>query len=117
MNKKQKFGKWGEDNAVEYLFSKGYSILDRNFRTPYGEIDITDWIDEITVFVDGKTRSSRVFGYPEDALTKQKLKHIRASAEFYAAENDLETWQNDAIAIEGISDVSPRMEHFENVTN
>ncbi|MEI6290041.1 MAG: YraN family protein [Chloroflexota bacterium] len=116
MNKKQKFGRWGEDNAVEYLINKGYAIIDRNFRTPYGEIDIIAKFEGVTVFVEVKTRSSRVFGYPEAALTRRKLNHMLACAEYYAAEKELETWQNDAIAVEGIPGVTPRMEHFENVT-
>lgn len=116
MNKKQKLGKWGEEIAVTYLINKGYRIIDRNFRTPYGEIDIIAFFGDVTIFVEVKTRSSRVFGYPEDALTKRKLKHMLASAEFYAAENELDTWQNDAISIEGIPGITPRMEHFENVT-
>jgi putative endonuclease len=37
---RQKIGTWGEKLAEEYLISKGYQVMDRNYRTPYGEIDI-----------------------------------------------------------------------------
>jgi putative endonuclease len=117
MNNNQLIGKWGEQTATEYLTEKGFSILARNFRTPYGEIDIIASIEGITVFVEVKARTSRAFGLPEEALTRRKLAHMRACGEYYAAKHDLETWQCDAISIEGIPGVTPRVEHFENVTN
>lgn len=117
MNNKQLIGKWGEQTAAEYLSGKGFSILARNYRTPYGEIDIIAFSEDITVFVEVKARTSRAFGFPEEALTRRKLAHMRACGEYYAAKHDLETWQCDAISIEGIPGVTPHIEHFENVTN
>ena len=112
----QKIGKWGESAAAEYLLAKGYQILDKNTRTPYGEIDIIASVEGVTVFVEVKARTSRSFGLPEEALTPRKLKHMLACAEHYAAEHEIDTWQCDAIAVEGVPGVMPRIEHFENVT-
>lgn len=90
--------------------------MEKNIRTPYGEIDIIARLDDLTVFVEVKTRTTRSFGLPESALTPRKLKHMRAAAEYYAAEHEIDTWQCDALAVEGIPGVTPRIEHFENVT-
>jgi putative endonuclease len=116
MKHNQKIGKWGEQAAAKYLRAKGYQILDKNARTPYGEIDIVARLEYVTVFVEVKARTSRSFGLPEEALTPRKLQHMLAAAEHYAAEHEIDTWQCDAISVEGIPGVTPRIEHFENVT-
>ncbi len=116
MKHNQKIGKWGEEAAAAYLIAKGYQTLERNTRTPYGEIDIVASVEGVTIFVEVKARTSRSFGLPEEALTPRKLKRMRAAAEYYAAQHEIDTWQCDAIAVEGIPGVTPRIEHFENVT-
>ena len=116
MNHNQTIGKWGESAAEAYLINKGYSILEKNLRTPYGEIDIVASIDGLIVLVEVKARTSRTFGLPEEALTYRKLRHMRACAEYYAASHDIGTWQCDAIAVERIRNSAPQIEHFENVT-
>jgi putative endonuclease len=117
MNHNQKIGKWGEQAAADYLLAKGYQILDKNTRTRAGEIDIIATLEGLTVFVEVKARTSRSFGLPEEALTSRKLKHMRAAAGIYAAEHEIDTWQCDAIAIEGVPGQTPSIEHFENVTS
>lgn len=112
----QRIGTWGEAIAAEYLEKKGHLILAKNFRTPYGEIDIISRVEDMTIFVEVKTRTSRTFGLPEDGLTNKKIAHMRNCAEYYAAINKLDTWQCDAIAIEGAPGITPQIEHFENVT-
>ncbi len=116
MNHKQIIGKWGEQAAEEYLIQKGFSVLERNFRTPYGEIDIIALFEGITFFVEVKTRTTHSFGLPEEGLTRRKLSHMKACAEHYAEKHELETWQCDAIAVEGNPGSTPHIEHFENVT-
>jgi len=113
----QLLGKWGESTAADYLERKGYVILAKNIRTPYGEIDIVASLQNLLIFIEVKTRSSRSFGMPEESLTARKLARMRACAEHYAVTHDIDTWQCDAISIEGQPDLSPRIEHFENVTN
>ena len=116
MNHNQTIGKWGEKVAEEYLRGKGFIILENNVRTPYGEIDIIASIEDVIIFVEVKTRTSRSFGLPEEALTYRKLDHMRASAEYYAASHAIGTWQCDAIAVERTRDDGTHIEHFENVT-
>ncbi|NOY97680.1 MAG: YraN family protein [Chloroflexi bacterium] len=111
----QIIGRWGEMTAAEYLSKRGYSLVARNVRTPYGEIDLVVRRDGMTIFVEVKTRSSARFGYPEDSINARKQEHMLAAAEHYAQENALEHWQIDAIAVEGKPGREPKITHFENV--
>ncbi len=116
MKHNQKIGRWGEESAAAYLQKRGYQILDKNARTPYGEIDLVARLNEVTVMVEVKARTSRSFGLPEEAITPRKLTHMLAAAEHYAAEHALDSWQLDVLAVEGIPGVEPRITHFENVS-
>ncbi|MCP4141097.1 MAG: YraN family protein [Chloroflexi bacterium] len=116
MNHNHKIGCWGEEIAAEYLQEKGYEFVDKNVRTPYGEIDLIHRLDGITIFVEVKTRTSSRYGYPEEAITARKQQHIFDSAEHYAQENKLEHWQIDAISVEGKpSGKTPKITHFEDI--
>ena len=118
MSRRQNLGRWGEGVAAEYLQGKGYEIVARNLRNPYGEIDLLARQGEVLVFVEFKTRSSRQFGYPEEAVDAAKLEHITAAAEDYLQqESDTAVdWRVDVIAIRKLqSGQSPEIVHFENV--
>jgi putative endonuclease len=110
----QRIGKWGEDTVTAYLAERGYEIITRNARTPYGEIDIVAKQDDITVFVEVKSRTSNKMGLPEDSVTVRKQAHMLACAEHYAAENAIDHWQVDVIAVEGKVGLEPKITHFEN---
>jgi putative endonuclease len=116
MKHNQKIGRWGEESAAEYLKKRGYQILDKNARTPYGEIDLVARLEGVTVMVEVKARTSRRFGLPEEAITARKLNHMLAAAAHYAAEHALDSWQLDVLAVEGVPGVEPRIEHFENIS-
>jgi putative endonuclease len=77
-------GKLAEDFAVKLLQKEGYKIIERNFRSRFGEIDIVAEKDDFLVFVEVKARWSRKFGRPEEAVTSQKLFKIRKTADYYA---------------------------------
>lgn len=79
----QKIGKFGEDEAVKYLEQKEYKILDRNFSCKRGEIDIIALDKDEIVFIEIKARISLKYGLPSEAVTKNKLKHIYKTAEYY----------------------------------
>jgi len=111
----QRIGKWGEEAVAAYLAGRGYEILARNARTPYGEIDIITKQEDVTIFVEVKTlRSSRNF-FPEQNVTARKQAHMRACAEHYAMENAIDHWQIDVVAVEGTVGLEPKITHFENV--
>jgi putative endonuclease len=114
MKHNQRIGKWGEQAAVQHLLSRGYALVDRNVRTPYGEIDIVVRQGETIIFVEVKTRTSGKMGLPEDSITAHKRKHMTACAEHYAAEHEIDHWQIDVISIEGKPGTTPKITHFEN---
>ena len=80
---KRSFGDLGEDYAVRLLEKKGYKIIERNFKTKLGEIDIVARVDDSLIFVEVKTRWSKKFGLPEEAVTPWKLAKIRRVAQYF----------------------------------
>ena len=73
----------GEYIGSEYLLSRGYAILERNFRTFYGEIDLIARDGGTLVFVEIKRRRSASFGRPEEAVHRRKQERIVRSALHY----------------------------------
>lgn len=114
MKHNQRIGKWGEEAVAAYLAGRGYEILARNARTPYGEIDIIARQAETTIFVEVKTLTSSKNFFPEQNVTTRKQAHMLACAEHYAAENALDHWQIDVVAVEGKQGFKPKITHFEN---
>ncbi len=114
----QALGKWGEEKASDYLIEKGYQVLAHNIRTPYGEIDLLAQDGSCLVFVEVKTRSSKYFGHPEEAITPKKMQHMIESAESYLQKlGENKDWRLDVIAIEKEKKSrTPMIEHFENVS-
>ena len=61
---RKRFGDMGEVLARRYLARQGYSIIESNYRSHYGEIDIVAKESECLVFVEVKSRSNRAYGSP-----------------------------------------------------
>ena len=76
-------GAWGEEQAVHYLEKLGMKILERNYRTPVGEIDIVARQRKLLVFVEVKTRRSNAFGTPQEAVGPRKQQQIIRTAQWY----------------------------------
>lgn len=114
---RQDLGRWGEAQAADYLLARGYEILDRNVRTPNGEIDLLTRHEQMLVFVEVKTRTSTRFGYPEEAVNAAKQAHMQAAAEAYLQTQDeaATTWRLDVIAVLYRRKGPPEITHFENV--
>lgn len=105
-------GKIGEDRAVEYLKNKGYEILQRNFHSRFGEIDIIAQLKECIVFLEVKTRKSTVYGRPCEFVTPKKMEKIIKTAMIYLGNRDVEM-RFDVIEVymnNGICEI----EHIEN---
>lgn len=82
MNTKLK-GKTGEDIACSYLKQNGYKIMDRNYKTDIGEIDIVCTDTKTLIFVEVKARSTEDFGYPSEAVTYHKRQKINQVSSQY----------------------------------
>lgn len=80
-------GQWGEDYAADYLRRQGLKILQRNLRTPVGEIDIVARDRKSLVFVEVKTRRSQQYGPPQEAVGARKQRQIIRTAQWYLATN------------------------------
>lgn len=113
MSRNQRVGRWGEQAAADYLTGKGYEVLARNVRTPYGEIDLILQKEGFTIFVEVKARTSSSLGPPEMAVTPRKQQHMLACAEYYAQQNAIDHWRIDVIAVEKVEG-NPEIVHFEN---
>lgn len=115
-------GDRGEELAARYLESKGYLILERNYRFQRAEVDLicVDSSDgrahggEI-VFAEVKTRSGLGFGRPEEAVSEQKRRHIVRAAQAYLHERRLEKSISrfDVVSILLQDGREPVIEHFE----
>ena len=76
-------GATGEELAVAYLQERNYSILERNWRCKHFEIDIIATHQNILFFVEVKTRNSLIFGFPEESISKIKMKRLQLAATVY----------------------------------
>jgi len=73
-------GKEGEDRAARFLVKQGYRILERNYSTKSGEIDLIALHEGAGVFVEVKTRTNSAYGAPELAVTPRKqLRMVKAA--------------------------------------
>lgn len=70
----------GEDAAAAWYVASGYEVLERNWRTRDGEIDLIVTKGRLVVFCEVKTRSSDAFGTPAEAVNRQKRQRVRMLA-------------------------------------
>ena len=101
-NRRATIGRLGEDIAADYVTDAGWTVLDRNWRCRYGELDIIAVAGTVLVVVEVKTRASRMYGDPAEAVTPDKLARMRRATQVWLAGQD--TWFStirfDVIAIQ-----------------
>jgi putative endonuclease len=78
-----KVGFIGEQRAVKMLKKAGYTIVERNFKCPFGEVDIIAKKDDVVAFVEVKARSSIEYGTPSQAVDFRRQKRYLNCAKFY----------------------------------
>ena len=83
-------GKKGETVALQLLKEKGYEILTTNWRYQKGEIDILARVEQEIVVVEVKTRTSKEFENPKEAVTLSKQKRIIKAADAYIQKNNID---------------------------
>jgi len=110
-------GKRGEEIAEEYLVKKGYKILEKNYSTKFGEIDLIATKDSVLVFIEVKLKQTEDFGTPEEMIGTLKLAQVQRMAEFYLMDNPdvakkYDSYRIDAVCIVG----NDRITHYENLT-
>jgi len=94
-------GRWGEQQAADYLRRRLYRIVTCNYRCHYGEIDLIVRRGKTLAFVEVKTRKSRCYGTPQEAVTPRKQQQIIATAQHYLTtqQPSTQTVRFDVIAI------------------
>lgn len=115
---RKNLGNWGENLALEYLNAKGYELLERNFHSRYGELDLIMRVDDVLVAVEVKTRRSRKYGFAEYSITKKKVQAIADTMTVYLDNNANldQAWQIDLVVIESFGTEKPEIIHYQNVS-
>ncbi|KKQ21795.1 MAG: hypothetical protein US36_C0013G0009 [Candidatus Wolfebacteria bacterium GW2011_GWC1_37_10] len=125
MNRKSEVGKLGENIACRYLVENNFKVIERNFRKPWGELDIVAMAPNKTlVFVEVKTirnlsQNIEPDILPEEQLTKAKLRKLQRTASLYAGENlklidDERGWRIDLITLT-INGENYVIKHYQNI--
>lgn len=108
----------GEKIAADYLEDRGYSIIERNYRTRIGEIDIITAKGRVIAFVEVRTRKSAALGPPECSITRAKVSRIaKVASQYIRDELDRSSgWKFafDVVTVE-ISDSAPVVRHLKNL--
>lgn len=102
MNKRE-IGKQKEQQAVDFLEQKGYTIISRNFRTKFAEIDIVAKDKDSVVFVEVRSRAYDSLGRPEESVNKRKQEKLVKAASLFLAgyKGSYENIRFDVVAIVG----------------
>jgi len=112
MADRKKMGEMGEDIACNYLISKGYKIIERNWRYEHYEIDLVALDHEELVIVEVKTRASAIYEEPEDSVTTKKIRFLINAAEAYLIQNDIDKETRfDIISIKWFSEEKQTIDH------
>lgn len=106
-------GKQGEHAAAAYLQAKGYTIVDRNWRSTQGEFDLIARDGEMLVFVEVKTRRAGLEAAFE-SVSARKRKILERTAYDYLSEHDPDAaWRIDVIAVTLRPQRAPQIEHVQ----
>lgn len=76
-------GAQGETIAADYLVKRGFKIIEKNFRTKWGEIDLIATHDGKLIFVEVKLKVGDKFGAPEEMIGWAKIRQVKRAAQFY----------------------------------
>lgn len=97
--KTKEIGDFGENAASEYLKNLGYSIVQRNFHSRHGEIDIIALDKSCTVFVEVKTRKNSLYGNASEYVDYRKQQKLLLCAKYYLGGNIYEEVRFDVIEV------------------
>ena len=114
-NDRQILGEKGEVFAMMYLKKNKYKLLDCNYSSQYGEIDIVAKKGGVYVFVEVKTRSGN-FMNPREAVNKKKENNIFATAKEFLKDYNLKdvSYRFDIIEVIGFDFDDFKINHLEN---
>ncbi len=114
-------GKTGETIAADFLSQKGFKIIDKNFHTRFGEIDLIAVQANKLIFVEVKLKTGTEFGSPEEMINKSKIMQVKKTAQMYILKNPeiaskYPSYRVNAVCIVLNQDKSvERITHYENI--
>ena len=109
-------GKWGEDLAAVWLQQKGYTIIERDWKSGHRDIDIIARDHQTVVFVEVKTRRNRLYGDPEEAIDYRKLQSLQQTINHYIKYRHIDSEiRFDIITVVGMIGGTPEIDHIKDV--
>jgi putative endonuclease len=113
---RQSFGREGESEAERFLRRRGYTILDRNVRSPLGELDLIAQRDGVLIFVEVKARRTAAHGGAPYAVDARKQGKLIRLASHYLARRRIRnrTCRFDVVLCTGGTDKPEAIEHIVN---
>ena len=87
----ERSGQAGENKACRFLKKEGYTIVEKNFRTRFGEIDIIADDRGTLCFIEVKSRSYNNYGTPGEFVDRRKIQKIEKTALGYIAKNNIKS--------------------------
>ncbi len=82
-NHNRELGAAGEKKARKYLTSHGWKIIAKNYKNPFGEIDIIARKDDVLAFIEVKTRLTDLFGMPSQAVVESRKRKYISGAKYF----------------------------------
>lgn len=79
----KRLGARGERLACKHLKRNGYKILERNYKNPFGEVDVIARKGDVVAFVEVKTRLSDSYGAPSEAVDERRRSKYVQAAKYY----------------------------------
>lgn len=112
------FGKAGEDIAAQFLKNNHYKILEKNYRTKLGEVDIIAQDEGVICFIEVKARHSDKFGRAKEAVFDAKQRQISKAALWYLKQNNLlnRSARFDVLSV-NYEEQEPKIELIKNAFN
>jgi putative endonuclease len=109
-------GKSGERIACEWIASRGYTVLHKNWRTGRREVDLIAEKDQCLHFIEVKTNTTLQFGYPEQRVSVRKMQHLlKAAEEYLVLHPGCTQIQFDTLSILLNPKQHPQIHYFEDV--
>jgi len=109
-------GKKGEGLAVSYLKKQGYRIIEKNYKTALGEIDIIAGDRDSICFIEVRSSNSIDFGSPEETITRKKEAQISKAALAYIKRRKLEdkSCRFDVVSVRNVDSPAPEIKLIKN---
>lgn len=108
---KKLLGNLGERKACKFLKKKGYRVIQKNWVTKFGEVDLIALYKDLIVFIEVKTRSSITYGNPREAVDFYKQNKYIKMAEYYLLVNNI---KDKNVRFDVVEILNDEINHIEN---